>query len=275
VESLLIRGDQAGSFLETPAMEATAMQLTEATTHSSQSRRSEPEMAVAGASFTIGQAVSHYRIESKLGEGGMGVVYKARDTHLDRFVAIKILPAEAAADPERKRRFAQETKAASALNHPNILHVYDIDAAGPEGRPVDFIAMEYVDGKTLEELIGRKGLPVRETLKYAVQIADGLSTAHAAGIAHRDIKPGNIMVNDKGLIKILDFGLAKLSDSRHRGMHVTEAGRGEELAAAIREKSNLLPVRRPPRHAVLVNVVIPRNAVRVGPGRGKSIVVSV
>ena len=152
----------------------------------------------------VGQTVSHFRVLEKLGEGGMGVVYKARDTHLDRFVALKVLPPEKVAAPERKRRFVQEAKAASALNHPNIIHVYDIDQANG----VDFIAMEYVEGKTLDEWIGRKGLPIREALKYAVQIADALAAAHAAGIVHRDIKPGNIMVNEKGLVKILDFGLA-------------------------------------------------------------------
>ena len=160
-----------------------------------------------------GRTLFHYRIESKLGEGGMGVVYKARDTRLDRFVAIKMLPPDKTTEPERKRRFVQEAKAASALNHPNILHVYDIETGGE----VDFIVMEYFEGQTLADLIGRKGLPVRDTLKYAVQVADGLAAAHAAGIVHRDIKPGNIMVNDKGLVKILDFGLAKLTDSAEGG----------------------------------------------------------
>src|SRR5579864_2974293 len=112
----------------------------------------------------IGQTVGHYRIEAQLGEGGMGMVYKAQDTHLDRSVAIKVLPPERVADPERKRRFVQEAKAASALNHPNIVHIYDIDTAGPEGRPVDFIAMEYVEGKTLHDVIARKGLRTGETL---------------------------------------------------------------------------------------------------------------
>ncbi len=161
----------------------------------------------------IGQTLGHYRIESKLGEGGMGVVYKARDTHLDRPVAIKVLPPERVADPERKRRFVQEAKAASALNHPNILHIYDIDAANG----VDYIAMEYVEGKTVDELIARKGMPIRDVLKYATQVADALAAAHAAGIVHRDIKPGNIMVTGPasghpGLVKILDFGLAKLTE---------------------------------------------------------------
>lgn len=155
----------------------------------------------------IGKTISHHKIVEKLGEGGMGVVYKARDTHLDRYVALKVLPAEKVADPDRKRRFVQEAKAASALNHPNIIHVYDIDQA--EG--TDFISMEYVDGKTLDRLIPRNGMPLAEALKYAVQIADALAAAHAAGIVHRDLKPANVMVTEKGLIKVLDFGLAKLS----------------------------------------------------------------
>jgi serine/threonine protein kinase len=156
----------------------------------------------------IGQTLGHYRIETKLGEGGMGVVYKARDTHLDRFVAIKVLPAERVADPERKRRFVQEAKAASALNHPNIVTIHDIDQSGG----VDFIAMEYVLGKTLDQVIPRTGLPLNQALKYSIQIADALSRAHAAGIVHRDLKPSNIMVDEHGLVKLLDFGLAKLTE---------------------------------------------------------------
>lgn len=139
----------------------------------------------------------------------MGVVYKARDTHLDRFVAIKVLPAERVADPERKQRFVQEAKAASSLNHPNIITIYDIGQA--EG--VDFISMECVTGKTLDQLIPQRGMRLNEALKYGVQIADALARAHSAGIVHRDLKPGNIMVNEHGLVKVLDFGLAKLSES--------------------------------------------------------------
>src|SRR5438309_2332599 len=149
----------------------------------------------------IGRTLDHYRIESKLGEGGMGVVYKAFDIHLDRPVAIKVLLAEAVANPERKRRFVQEAKAASALNHPNIVHVYDIDCS--DG--TDFIAMEYVSGKSLDQFTARRPLPAKEALAYAVQIADALAAAHSAGIVHRDIKPGNIMVTEKGLAKVLDF----------------------------------------------------------------------
>jgi eukaryotic-like serine/threonine-protein kinase len=138
----------------------------------------------------------------------MGTVYRALDTRLGRPVAIKALPPEATIDLERKKRFIQEARAASALNHPNIITIYDIDTA--DG--VDFIAMECVDGKTLQQLIGRKGLPLSEALQYAVQITDALATAHAAGIVHRDLKPSNIMVTGKGLLKVLDFGLAKLTE---------------------------------------------------------------
>jgi tetratricopeptide (TPR) repeat protein/predicted Ser/Thr protein kinase len=155
----------------------------------------------------IGRTISHYQILDKLGEGGMGVVYKAKDTHLDRFVAIKVLPPERVADPERKRRFVQEAKAASALNHPNIVTVHDIDQA--EG--VDFIAMEYVEGKTLHELIQGRGLPLSQCLDYSAQIASAISKAHAAGIVHRDLKPSNVMITGEGLVKVLDFGLAKLT----------------------------------------------------------------
>ncbi len=161
----------------------------------------------------VGKTIAHYQILEKLGEGGMGVVYKAHDTHLNRSVALKVLPPEKVADPERKRRFVQEAQSASALNHPNIVHIYDIDQA--DG--TDFIAMEFVPGKTLGEVIGRKGLKLGDALKYGVQIADALSRAHAAGIIHRDLKPGNIMVDEHGLVKVLDFGLAKLTESAPLG----------------------------------------------------------
>ncbi|MBZ5582276.1 MAG: protein kinase [Acidobacteriia bacterium] len=157
----------------------------------------------------IGRTISHYEITEKLGEGGMGVVYKARDSHLKRFVALKLLPPTVVVDPERKRRFVQEARSASALNHPNIVTVYDIDQT--DG--IDFIAMEYVEGKTLDELIGRRGLKLSEALKYAVQIADALAKPHAAGIVHRDLKPGNVMVTPDGRVKVLDFGLAKLTEA--------------------------------------------------------------
>ena len=156
----------------------------------------------------VGRTVSHYQILEKLGEGGMGVVYKALDTHLDRLVALKVLPPEKVADAERKRRFVQEAKAASALNHPNIVTIYDIDSA--DG--IDFIAMELVAGKTLDRCIPRNGLRLNEALKYSVQVADAVGAAHKAGIVHRDMKPSNVMVTEQGLVKVLDFGVAKLTE---------------------------------------------------------------
>jgi len=154
----------------------------------------------------MGRTLSHYELLEEIGKGGMGVVYRARDTRLDRFVAIKLLPPEQMADPDRKRRFVQEAKAASALNHPNIVTIHEIDAL--DG--ADFIVMEHVAGSPLNRLIPEHGLPVALALAYAVQIADALAAAHVAGIVHRDIKPGNIMVTPVGRVKVLDFGLAKL-----------------------------------------------------------------
>ena len=159
----------------------------------------------------IGKSLRSYRIEAKLGAGGMGVVYKAVDSRLGRTAAIKIL-STAALNADRERRFVQEAKAASSLNHPNIVTIYDIDTQEVDGKPVQYIAMEYVAGDTLDHLIGKKGLRIRDVLKYAVQIADALAAAHAAGIVHRDLKPSNVIVTPQGVVKILDFGLAKLSE---------------------------------------------------------------
>lgn len=155
----------------------------------------------------VGQTLLHYRIAEKIGEGGMGAVYRAVDTHLDRPVAVKVLPPDKVADADRKARFVLEARAASALRHPNIVVIHDIAS----DRGLDFIVMELVDGQPLDQLIGRKGVRLSEALGLAVQIADGLAKAHAAGIVHRDLKPGNVMVTPEGLVKILDFGLAKLS----------------------------------------------------------------
>ena len=156
----------------------------------------------------IGRTLAHYRIIDTLGHGGMGVVYKARDEQLDRVVAIKVLTPDTVANAERQKRFIQEAKAASALNHPNIVTVHDI---GSEDG-LHFIVMEFVSGRTLDHVIPRGGLKPTELLKYAIPVADALSKAHAAGIIHRDLKPGNIIIGDDGQVKLLDFGLAKLSN---------------------------------------------------------------
>lgn len=157
------------------------------------------------------KTLGSYRIEAKIGSGGMGIVYRALDPRLGRKVAIKVLPSSAVANADRERRLVQEARAASALNHPNIVTIYEIDRCEQDGQSTSFIAMEFVPGSTLAQLIGRKGLRLRDALKYAAQIADALSAAHSAGIIHRDLKPSNVMVTPQGTVKILDFGLAKLN----------------------------------------------------------------
>jgi serine/threonine protein kinase len=152
-----------------------------------------------------GTKLGPYEILAPIGAGGMGEVYKARDPRLNRDVALKILPAEVAIDPVRRRRFEQEARAASALNHPNIVSVYDV---GTEG-DTSFIVTELVVGESLRSALQHGTMPMRKLLDLAVQIADGLATAHAAGIVHRDLKPDNVMLTRDGRVKILDFGLAK------------------------------------------------------------------
>jgi serine/threonine protein kinase len=173
----------------------------------------------------VGKTVHHYQFLEKLGAGGMGEIWKAQDTRLNRFVAVKVLTSASAGDPERRRRFIQEAQAASALNHPNIITIHDIISEGN----AEYMVMEYVNGKTLIDLIPKGGLRVPQVLKYAVQMTDALQTAHGAGIIHRDLKPGNVMVTETGLVKVLDFGLAKLTD-RSPLSHTSSSGENDATA---------------------------------------------
>ena len=155
-----------------------------------------------------GHRIGPYKVLSKLGSGGMGEVYLAQDTRLGRQVALKVLPPRFASDPERRNRFLRETKVAATFNHPNIVAVYDV---GTEGS-IDYLVMEYVRGKSLDQVIPPDGLKIKRALAYAIQIAEALQRAHAAGIIHRDLKPANVLITEDGVAKVLDFGIAKHID---------------------------------------------------------------
>jgi serine/threonine protein kinase/Tol biopolymer transport system component len=204
VESLLDSYDDAGSFMESPAVAQAANSFVE-----------------KSQKLTPGQRVKHYQIASLIGEGGMGEVYLATDTILGRRVALKVLPAFVSKDPDRLRRFTQEARAASRLSHPNVCVIHEIGDTGETGGGRPVIAMEYVEGMTLRQRMRNQPMKLGDVLDVAIQIAGGLTAAHEAGIIHRDIKPENIMIRPEGYVKILDFGLAKLTE-RHKGaMHLT------------------------------------------------------
>src|SRR5688572_28887274 len=211
VESLLKSYGEAESFMEAPAVHSAANSL-----------------AGDENKLSVGQRISHYEILALLGEGGMGEVYLARDSKLDRKVAIKILPRYFAMEAGRLQRFRHEARTASTLNHPHICVIHEISETD-DGRP--FISMEYIEGVTLNEKIHHEQTDLKKLLRYLQHVAEGMAKAHAAGIVHRDLKPDNIMISRDGHAKILDFGLAKLVESTNRSDTSNESS--SQLKTAI------------------------------------------
>jgi serine/threonine protein kinase len=192
VQSLLAAFPEGKSFLETPPVDVAAEALADVTSESA-----------------IGEVIGHYQVTGALGSGGMGEVYLAKDSRLGRRVALKLLPTYLSNDEDRLRRFEQEARAASALNHPNVCVIHEV---GETEASQPYIAMEYIDGVTLRQHLTGAPLQLSEVLEVAVQVASGLAAAHEVGVIHRDIKPENIMLRRDGYVKVLDFGLAKLTE---------------------------------------------------------------
>ena len=211
-ESLLRAHDKVGNYFAAPALEVAAELLAE-----------RQNLSLAG------QSLGHYRVLSLIGAGGMGEVYLAEDTRLGRKVALKILPKEFTEDPDRVRRFELEARAVSSLNHPNIVTIYEVGQV--DG--CHFIVTEYIEGETLRERLSGGQLEVREALDVAVQIASALEAAHEAGIVHRDIKPENVIVRPDGLVKVLDFGLAKLVEQKNSFLGLEDATTANQTAKGV------------------------------------------
>jgi Tol biopolymer transport system component len=228
VEGLLESFDEAGDFIEKPVLDDSLFSSAKTHTHSES---------------LIGHRIGNYEILALIGAGGMGEVYLARDARLDRRIALKLLPAQFTANPAQVERFEREARAASALNHPNIITIHEI---GQEG-DIHFIATEFIDGRTLREIIANEKLQLRESLAIAVQIAGALQAAHAAGVVHRDVKPENVMARGDGLVKLLDFGLAKpVEERRERESERAGERENEEIHVPSFSPSLALPLSRSP-----------------------------